>query len=64
MHVAGCYRQLPGLTADHVTAICLPFSYVPGHISQLNPFLLTGGSAVVLPGSTRRSWCGCCASTR
>ena len=50
MHVAGRYRQLPGLTADDVTAICLPFSYGSGHISQLNPFLLTGGSAVVLPG--------------
>lgn len=49
MHVAGCYRTLLGLTPDDVTAICLPFSYVSGHLSQLNPFLLAGGSAVVLP---------------
>lgn len=50
MHVAGSYRRLLGLRAGDVTAICLPFSYVSGHISQLNPFLLAGGSAVVMPG--------------
>jgi AMP-binding enzyme len=49
MHVAGCYQRLLGLTPDDVTAICLPVSYVSGHVSQLNPFLLAGGSAVILP---------------
>src|SRR5260370_32485511 len=55
MHVAGCYRQLLGLSADDVTAICLPFSYVSGHISQLNPVpahgRLRGGPARVRPGA-------------
>ncbi|MBN9609772.1 MAG: hypothetical protein BGO26_13400 [Actinobacteria bacterium 69-20] len=49
MHVAGCYRRLLDLTPTDVTAICLPFTYVSGHLSQLNPFMLAGGSAVVLP---------------
>ena len=50
MHVADSYRQRLRLTADDVTVICLPFSYVSGHISQLNPLMLAGGSAVVMPG--------------
>jgi acyl-CoA synthetase (AMP-forming)/AMP-acid ligase II len=49
MAVAGNYRRLLDLHADDVTVIHLPFSYVSGHISQLNPFMLAGGSAVVMP---------------
>ncbi|MGI9093582.1 MAG: class I adenylate-forming enzyme family protein [Mycobacteriales bacterium] len=49
MTVAAFYRGLLGLTPADRTAIHLPFSYVSGHISQLNPFLLAGGAAVTMP---------------
>ena len=49
MTVAGFYTDLLRLTSADVTAIHLPFSYVSGHLSQLNPFLLAGGSAVTMP---------------
>lgn len=49
MHVASVYTRLLELTPDDVTAIHLPFSYVSGHISQLNPIMLAGGSAVTMP---------------
>lgn len=50
MTVATFYRDLLGLTPADRTAIHLPFSYVSGHISQLNPFMLAGGAAVPMPG--------------
>lgn len=50
MTVAAFYRDLLGLTPADRTAIHLPFSYVSGHISQLNPFMLAGGAAVPIPG--------------
>lgn len=52
MYVAGFYRDLLDLTPEDVTAIHLPFSYVSGHISQLNPFMLAGGAAVTMPSFT------------
>lgn len=54
MHVAGFYRDLLRLGPADVTAIHLPFSYVSGHISQLNPFMLAGGSAVTMPSFSAR----------
>lgn len=55
MAVAGVYRDLLHLTPSDVTAIHLPFSYVSGHISQLNPMMLGGGTAVVLPAFRPRT---------
>lgn len=49
MQVAVNYRDLLQLGEADVTPIHLPFSYVSGHISQLNPILLGGGAAVILP---------------
>lgn len=49
MTIAAFYRDLLDLTPADRTAIHLPFSYVSGHISQLNPFMLAGGSAVPMP---------------
>lgn len=49
MQVARFYTDLLRLTPDDVTAIHLPFSYVSGHIAQLNPFMLAGGSAITMP---------------
>lgn len=48
MQVAANYRDLLDLGPDDVTPIHLPFSYVSGHISQLNPIMLTGGTAVIM----------------
>ncbi|MGI9062446.1 MAG: class I adenylate-forming enzyme family protein [Pseudonocardiaceae bacterium] len=52
MTVAGSYRDLLALTPDDRTAIHLPFYYVSGHVSQLTPFLLAGGSVVLQPRFT------------
>ncbi|MBA2307771.1 MAG: acyl--CoA ligase [Pseudonocardiales bacterium] len=49
MNVARFYQRLLGLTPDDRTAIHLPFYYVSGHVSQLNPMMLAGGSAVPMP---------------
>ncbi|GAB3796535.1 long-chain fatty acid--CoA ligase [Humibacter antri] len=48
MQVAANYRTLLGLNRLDVTLIHLPFSYVSGHISQLNPIMLSGGTAVIM----------------
>lgn len=48
MSVAGFYVDALGLTAADRTAIHLPFYYLSGHVSQLNPVLLVGGSAVTM----------------
>lgn len=55
MYVAGVYRDMLNLTPGDVTAIHLPFYYVSGHISQLNPFMLAGGSAVTMREFTPRA---------
>ncbi len=49
MTVAATYHDLLNLGVSEVTPIHLPFSYVSGHISQLNPIMLAGGTAVILP---------------
>lgn len=48
MQVAWNYREILHWSPSDVTLIHLPFSYVSGHISQLNPAMLGGSSAVIL----------------
>ena len=48
MGVASTYGELLQLRPDDVTPIHLPFSYVSGHLSQLNPIMRAGGSAVLM----------------
>lgn len=48
MGVATIYGQLLQLRPEDVTPIHLPFSYVSGHLSQLNPIMAAGGSAVLM----------------
>lgn len=55
MHVAEFYRNLLDLHPGDVTPIHLPFSYVSGHVSQLNPIMLAGGSSVIMAGFSARS---------
>ena len=47
-HAAAAYSRLLGLTADDRTAIHLPFAWVSGHVTQLTPAMLSGGSAVTM----------------
>lgn len=48
MQVAANYLDILALGPGDVTPIHLPFSYVSGHISQLNPIMLAGGAAVIM----------------
>ncbi|MBC7374666.1 MAG: acyl--CoA ligase [Frankiales bacterium] len=47
-HAAAFYARTLGLTARDRTAIHLPFAWVSGHVTQLTPAMLTGGSAVTM----------------
>ena len=47
-HAAAFYARTLGLSAADRTAIHLPFAWVSGHITQLAPAMLSGGSAVTM----------------
>jgi len=47
-HAAAFYARTLGLTASDRTAIHLPFAWVSGHVTQLTPAMLSGGSAVTM----------------
>ena len=47
-HAAAFYVRTLGLTARDRTAIHLPFAWVSGHVTQLTPAMLSGGSAVTM----------------
>jgi acyl-CoA synthetase (AMP-forming)/AMP-acid ligase II len=47
-HAAEAYVRTLGLTAADRTAIHLPFAWVSGHVTQLTPAMLSGGSAVTM----------------
>ena len=47
-HAAAAYVRLLGLTPADRTAIHLPFAWVSGHVTQLTPAMLSGGSAVTM----------------
>ena len=47
-HAAAFYSRALGLTPTDRTAIHLPFAWVSGHITQLAPAMLSGGSAVTM----------------
>jgi acyl-CoA synthetase (AMP-forming)/AMP-acid ligase II len=47
-HAAAAYVRALGLTAADRTAIHLPFAWVSGHVTQLTPAMLSGGSAVTM----------------
>jgi acyl-CoA synthetase (AMP-forming)/AMP-acid ligase II len=47
-HAAAAYVRSLGLTASDRTAIHLPFAWVSGHVTQLTPAMLSGGSAVTM----------------
>ncbi len=47
-HAAAAYVRSLGLTAADRTAIHLPFAWVSGHVTQLTPAMLSGGSAVTM----------------
>ena len=49
MHAAAFYQEALGLQPTDRTAIHLPFYYVSGHITQLNPMMSAGGSAIAMP---------------
>ena len=51
-HAAAAYVRTLGLTAADRTAIHLPFAWVSGHVTQLTPAMLSGGSAVTMAGFT------------
>ena len=48
-HAAAFYARTLGLTSADRTAIHLPFAWVSGHVTQLAPAMLSGGSAVTMP---------------
>lgn len=47
-HAAAFYARTFGLTRLDRTAIHLPFAWVSGHVTQLTPAMLSGGSAVTM----------------
>ena len=47
-HAAVFYSSALGLTSTDRTAIHLPFAWVSGHVTQLAPAMLSGGSAVTM----------------
>ena len=47
-HAAAAYVRTLGLTPADRTAIHLPFAWVSGHVTQLTPAMLSGGSAVTM----------------
>ena len=47
-HAAVAYVRALGLTAADRTPIHLPFAWVSGHVTQLTPAMLSGGSAVTM----------------
>ena len=47
-HAAAFYSRTLGLTREDRTAIHLPFAWVSGHVTQLAPAMLSGGSAVTM----------------
>ncbi len=49
-HAAAFYARTLGLTSADRTAIHLPFAWVSGHVTQLTPAMLSGGSAVTMAG--------------
>lgn len=48
-HAAVFYVRTLGLTRDDRTAVHLPFAWVSGHVTQLTPAMLSGGSIVTMP---------------
>ena len=47
-HAAAFYSRTLGLGPSDRTAIHLPFAWVSGHVTQLTPAMLSGGSAVTM----------------
>ena len=47
-HAAAFYVRTLGLAPRDRTAIHLPFAWVSGHVTQLTPAMLSGGSAVTM----------------
>jgi acyl-CoA synthetase (AMP-forming)/AMP-acid ligase II len=58
MHSAIAYVQAFSLTADDRTAVVFPLYYATGHMAQVTPMLLVGGTSVtvadVIPGDLVR----------
>jgi len=56
-HAATFYVRALGLVAKDRTAIHLPFAWVSGHVTQLTPTMLSGGSAVTMAGFSAPQLC-------
>ena len=54
-HAAVFYARTLGLHPGDRTAIHLPFAWVSGHVTQLTPAMLSGGSAVTMATFSRSS---------
>ncbi|HEV3402162.1 MAG TPA: AMP-binding protein [Acidimicrobiales bacterium] len=48
MHSATAYVRTLGLTGDDRTAIVFPLFYITGHIAQVTPMMLVGGTCVTV----------------
>ncbi len=51
-HAAAYYAQALGLRRADRTAVHLPFAWVSGHVTQLAPAMLSGGSVVTMASFT------------
>ena len=51
-HAAAYYAQVLGLGPSDRTAVHLPFAWVSGHVTQLAPAMLSGGSVVTMASFT------------
>ena len=57
-HAAAYYAQVLGLGRADRTAVHLPFAWVSGHVTQLAPTMLSGGSIVTMPSFTAAALVG------
>src|SRR5205823_4632189 len=48
MHSATAYVRTLNLTADDRTAIVFPLYYITGHVAQVTPMMLVGGTSVTV----------------
>ncbi|MFN2606311.1 MAG: class I adenylate-forming enzyme family protein [Acidimicrobiales bacterium] len=49
MHSAIAYVRILALTAEDRTAIVFPLFYITGHVAQVTPMMLVGGTSVPIP---------------
>jgi long-chain acyl-CoA synthetase len=56
MHSATAYVRTRALTADDRTAVVFPLFYITGHVAQVTPMMLVGGTSVTVAEMVPRAF--------